>query len=104
MAPMAPSGRPCHGSDRRSTMSTYAFEDNAMSIMSRLSLIALLLSLSCFATNAFGATAQRRFVASNASAGNDGSIGAPCRSFGAAILQTSSGGEVIVLDSAGYGP
>jgi hypothetical protein len=49
-------------------------------------------------------TAQRRFVASNGNDGNDCSIGAPCRSFSAAILQTSSGGEVIVLDSAGYGP
>ena len=29
---------------------------------------------------------------------------APCRSFGAAIVKTTSGGEVVVLDSAGYGP
>ena len=85
-------------------MNAYAFENNATSIVSRLSLIALLLSLSCSATNAISATAQRRFVASNGSDGNDCSIGAPCRSFSAAILQTSSGGEVIVLDSAGYGP
>src|SRR3981189_196245 len=29
---------------------------------------------------------------------------APCRGFARAITQTSAGGEVIVLDSAGYGP
>src|SRR5438067_5142315 len=29
---------------------------------------------------------------------------APCRNFAAAIAQTASGGEVIVLDSGGYGP
>jgi Right handed beta helix region len=28
----------------------------------------------------------------------------PCRSFGAAIALTNSGGEIIALDSAGYGP
>ena len=28
----------------------------------------------------------------------------PCRSFGAAIAVTASGGEIIALDSAGYGP
>jgi len=28
----------------------------------------------------------------------------PCRSFGAAIAQTNPGGEIIALDSAGYGP
>jgi hypothetical protein len=32
------------------------------------------------------------------------SITAPCRSFAAAIAQTIAGGEVIVLDSAGFGP
>src|SRR5436309_2080842 len=28
----------------------------------------------------------------------------PCRSFGAAIGLTNAGGEMVVLDSAGYGP
>ena len=32
------------------------------------------------------------------------SLAFPCRSFDAAIAQTLLGGEVIVLDSAGYGP
>ena len=49
---------------------------------------------------AFG---RRSFVAA---AGTD--VGtctpvAPCRSFGYAVTQTSAGGEIIVLDTAGYG-
>ena len=50
------------------------------------------------------ATAQRTFVASTGVDTNACSLTAPCRSFGAAILQTSAFGEVIVQDSAGYGP
>ena len=49
------------------------------------------------------ATAQRTFVASYGNDANPCSIALPCRSFAAAVLQTA-GGEVIVLDSAGYGP
>ena len=48
--------------------------------------------------------AQRTFVASNGLDTNSCSIGAPCRSFAAAIAQTAVGGEVLVVDSAGYGP
>jgi hypothetical protein len=50
------------------------------------------------------ALSQRTFVASVGVNGNPCSITQPCRSIGAAIVQTSPGGEVIVLDSAGYGP
>ncbi|MEO8677056.1 MAG: hypothetical protein ABI569_15890, partial [Casimicrobiaceae bacterium] len=49
-------------------------------------------------------TAQRTFVASNGNDLNVCSLASPCRSFGAAIVKTTSGGEVVVLDSAGYGP
>jgi len=49
------------------------------------------------------ATAQRTFVAPTGSDANACSLAAPCRSFGAAIAQTNAGGEIIVLDSAGYG-
>jgi hypothetical protein len=49
------------------------------------------------------ATAQRTFVASNGNDANSCSLVSPCRAFAAAIAQTISGGEVIVLDSAGYG-
>jgi hypothetical protein len=55
------------------------------------------------ATDAFAA-AQRTFVASTGNDANACSLAFPCRSFGVAIAQTLPGGEVIVLDSAGYGP
>jgi hypothetical protein len=53
------------------------------------------------------AAAQRTFVASYGVAANTAfncSIAKPCRAFSEAIGVTTSGGEVIVLDSAGYGP
>lgn len=47
---------------------------------------------------------QRSFV-STAGVDNPAcSIASPCRSFGAAIAATSAGGEVLVLNSGGYGP
>ncbi len=50
------------------------------------------------------ATAQRTFVASIGNDGNPCSIVAPCRTLMTAVDKTNAGGEVIVLDSAGYGP
>src|SRR5438876_2640495 len=50
-------------------------------------------------------SAQRSFVSANH--GNDANpctVTLPCRNFAAAIAQTIAGGEVIVLDSGGYGP
>ena len=50
-------------------------------------------------------SAQRSFVSANH--GNDANpctVTLPCRNFAAAIAQTAAGGEVIVLDSGGYGP
>ncbi len=50
------------------------------------------------------ALAQRTFV--SAGSGNDANPctrTSPCRNFAAAIAQTSPGGEVIALDSGGYG-
>ncbi len=49
------------------------------------------------------ALSQRTFVASVGVDSNPCSITQPCRTFNAAIGRTSPGGEVIVLDSAGYG-
>ncbi len=49
------------------------------------------------------AAAQRTFVASNGSDANPCSLVNPCRSFDHAVGQTLPDGEVIVLDSAGYG-
>jgi len=47
---------------------------------------------------------QRTFVASTGSDTNPCSITLPCRGFAAAVAAVDGGGEVIVLDSAGYGP
>ena len=66
------------------------------------SVTALVLSL--FAGTAAAALPQRTFVASNGSDLNPCSIVAPCRSFTVALAHTASGGEIIVLDSAAYGP
>ncbi len=54
--------------------------------------------------HAAGATAQRTFVSGQGSDANPCSIALPCRSFAAAIAQTVAGGEVIVVNPAGYGP
>lgn len=65
---------------------------------------ALLLGLSAMATNA---TTLRAFVSST---GNDANAGtncaqtAPCRTFAAAFPTVTAGGELIALDTAGYGP
>jgi hypothetical protein len=47
---------------------------------------------------------QRSFVSGSGVDVGTCTLVAPCRSFGYAIAQTLAGGEVIVLDSAGYGP
>ena len=52
------------------------------------------------------AAAQRTFVSPGGSDGNTANncaLTLPCRSFGAAITVTNPDGEIIVLDSAGYG-
>ena len=50
------------------------------------------------------ALAQRTFVSSTGVDSHPCNLAQPCRSFASAIAQTDIGGEVIVLDSAGYGP
>lgn len=50
------------------------------------------------------AAAPRTFVASTGSDANACTIAQPCRSFATAVTKTSLGGEIVVLDSAGYGP
>src|SRR5215472_4077707 len=49
------------------------------------------------------AQANRTFVSGSGSDANPCSLGAPCRSFAGALAQTNAGGEIVVLDSAGYG-
>jgi hypothetical protein len=51
------------------------------------------------------ASAQRAFV--SAQVGNDANpctVTSPCRTFGKALSSVAAGGEVIALDSGGYGP
>ena len=67
-------------------------------------LVSIALALSLFSATGAATTAQRTFVASTGNDASPCSIAAPCRGFARAITQTSVGGEVIVLDSAGYGP
>jgi len=50
------------------------------------------------------AQVQRTFVASFGDDANPCTFAQPCRAFAAAVAQTNDGGEIIVLDSAGYGP
>jgi hypothetical protein len=67
------------------------------------SVVPLLLLCAFAAPPAFG-LAQRTFVASYGNDANPCSLALPCRAFSFAIAQVIPGGEVIVLDSAGYGP
>jgi hypothetical protein len=46
----------------------------------------------------------RAFVSANGSDTNSCMLASPCRSFAQAITVVSSGGEIVPLDSAGYGP
>ncbi len=48
--------------------------------------------------------AQRTFVASTGNDANPCSLTLPCRGFAAAVAAVDAGGEVVALDSAGYGP
>lgn len=59
-------------------------------------------AIALFATPV-GAVIQRTFVASTGGDTNPCTLTQPCRSFAAAMVQTASGGDVVVLDSAGYG-
>ncbi|MEO8676586.1 MAG: hypothetical protein ABI569_13485 [Casimicrobiaceae bacterium] len=73
--------------------------------MSRTAILlqALVLVASAGVAIEVGAAAPRTFVASNGSDTNPCSLISPCRSLGSALLQTTAGGEIVVLDSAGYG-
>jgi len=64
----------------------------------RLLLGVLLLALCAPAT-----AAQRTFVSSTGLDANDCALARPCRGFAAAIANTDANGEIVVLDSAGYG-
>lgn len=66
----------------------------------------VVVAIFAFAIGSASAAVQRTFVASYGLAANTAfncSITKPCRAFSEAISVIASGGEVIVLDSAGYG-
>jgi hypothetical protein len=60
--------------------------------------------LAVFAGAAGAVSPQRTFVSTGGNDANPCSLASPCRSFGTATAAVASGGEVIVLDSGGYGP
>ena len=66
--------------------------------------IVALISVTLLIPGLAHAAAQRTFVSAGGVDNPNCSLAAPCRSFASAIAATLSGGEVIVLDSAGYGP
>jgi hypothetical protein len=66
-------------------------------------LFGIVLPLLCVVPLVANALPQRTFVASNGADTNSCALTAPCRSFGTAVAAVAGGGEVIVLDSAGYG-
>jgi len=49
------------------------------------------------------ATIQRTFVSTTGNDANPCTAAAPCRNFAAAIANTTAGGEVVALESGGYG-
>jgi parallel beta helix pectate lyase-like protein len=61
-----------------------------------------LIAVAFFSINAMAQ--QRTFVSSTGVDTNPCNRTSPCRTFNAAVAVTVSGGEVIALDSAGYGP
>src|SRR5258706_12561942 len=73
----------------------------------RMRAFALLAGIRLFAASLAGAVSpQRSFVSvtgSDANAATGCTLGSPCRSFGAAIGAVAGNGEVIALDSGGYG-
>ena len=67
-------------------------------------LAAVSVSGSSAAPRVAAAQIQRTFVSTSGSDANPCTRAAPCRNFAAAIANTLDGGEVVALDSGGYGP
>ena len=67
-------------------------------IAAGLAFAAMLLALPAQAQN------SRSFVSSTGSDANNCSLASPCRSFQGAYNMTNAGGEIDVLNTAGYGP
>ena len=64
--------------------------------------IAAVAAIAVFAQ--LGNAAQRTFVSGFGSDADSCALSAPCRGFATALINTDPNGEIIVLDSAGYGP
>src|SRR5262245_31209797 len=71
--------------------------------MKRIPLLSATTLVATIASTGAYALSNRTFVSGTGSDSNPCSLAAPCRSFAGAIAQTSPGGEVAVLDTAGYG-
>src|SRR5215469_9168298 len=71
--------------------------------MKRTALLSTTTLFAALASSDAYALANRTFVSGNGSDANPCSLAAPCRSFAGALAQTSPGGEIAVLDTAGYG-
>ena len=63
----------------------------------------LLIAIVSTIASALALAAQRTFVSAGGSDANACSLVAPCRSFSKAITLTDVAGEIVVLDSGGYG-
>jgi hypothetical protein len=80
--------------------------EHLMRKISKFALVALvaLRALSVLASSDAHAQSNRTFVSGHGSDSSSCTLTAPCRSFAQAVTQTAPGGEITVLDSAGYGP
>src|ERR1700722_3110868 len=72
-------------------------------MLRRTFLLAALVLAAAFFAHPADAQAVRTFVSGHGTDTGICGVGAPCRTFAYAITQTSVGGEIVVLDSAGYG-
>src|SRR5579862_7940 len=72
--------------------------------MSRIAIVIAAALAFAVTLSAAPAQAQRVFVGATGSDGNPCTFASPCRSFQHAHDVASSGGEIDVLDPAGYGP
>jgi hypothetical protein len=72
-----------------------------VAVARRLAVLCLPLAL---ATAATAEAAQRTFVSTIGQDAYACSLAAPCRGFAKALTVTDPGGEIVVLDSGGYGP
>src|SRR5215471_10444859 len=71
--------------------------------MKRIALMSAATVVATLASTGAYALSNRTFVSGTGSDANPCSLAAPCRSFAGALLQTAAGGEIAVLDTAGYG-